>query len=152
MNNLDDLKKKLQEAQTLVEKLQAEVEIAQKAPKWEPKGGNYVVGVCGADFITYRSHYLVDSYGLAFKTKEAADKAYKDYRAYHRLYKLAEELNEGWEPDWNEPIQPKYYIVSGSGKLSVTNSNWIMSFGSVYFKSEEAAKKAIEIIKNGGLE
>lgn len=137
MSNITELEKKLEEAQELVNALQKEIEEA-KAKPWQPTGGNYIVSSEG-NFLEY---------GLCFENKAASDKAYKYYRFIHRLYKLAEELNKGWEPDWKNTESKKYFI-EWSNETKDYTIDWWDTYSNLapVFKDRETAKKAIEILK-----
>jgi hypothetical protein len=56
-------------------------------------------------------------------------------------------LNDGWEPDWDDPTQFKFFIYCNtSDKTLVIDHNTYFNCGVVYFKSIELAKRAIEIL------
>lgn len=125
-----------------------------KVDKWEPKGGEWFINACGSVYTDESTEYG-RSFGVEFETPESAEKAAKAYRRYHRLYKLAEELNEGWEPDWSDGLQGKWLIrVSSDQSESGLFINHVCheNISGVYFRNYEVAKKAIEIINDGGLD
>lgn len=64
----------------------------------------------------------------------------------NKLMNVAKYLNGDWEPDFKSE-QHKYYMSYDSGikKLSICYRQY-MNDGSVYFKSEELARQAIEIL------
>lgn len=67
--------------------------------------------------------------------------------ALNKLMNVAHYLNDGWEPDWNNNIERKYFIYYVStDKIFKIESNTIVNYGIVYFKSKEIAKQAIEIL------
>jgi hypothetical protein len=141
----------IKETQALVEKLQKELEESKKPKKWEPKGGSWYITGMGMvkKGPTYKD---TAACGLEFETQDAALNAYKEYKTYHRLYKLAEELNEGWEPDWKSTA-PKFYIYRDSdGHLVVDYVIEVRLLAGILFKSREVANNAVDIINNGGLE
>ena len=115
-------------------------------PKWEPKGGGYYVTSDGAG-LNGGSQDTGRQYGIEFETREAAEKAAKYYRFIHRLYKLAEELNEGWEPDWRDVDQHKFSVWydHGGGKYEV-DSYWRIDLLAPVFKDKTTVNKAIEIL------
>ena len=134
MSNITELEKKLEEAQELANALRKEIEEA-KADPWQPTGGRFVILDTGYE------------YGVRFENKAAADKAYKYYRFIHRLYKLAEELNKGWELDWEDNSTKKYFIFWDHRIKSYGVDRWSTTSDLVpVFKDEETAKKAIEIL------
>lgn len=70
-------------------------------------------------------------------------------KAYSKLIIIARALNEGWEPNWNNSNEYKYYpyfdMRSGAGFSFVYYAGWLdcSTFGSrLCFKSEELAKYA----------
>lgn len=48
--------------------------------------------------------------GLAFKTREEAERFKKEQILLFKLHKWAEEQNEGWTPDWKDDEEEKYTI------------------------------------------
>lgn len=123
-------------------------EIERLTPfKWEPKGGEFHI-CCGNIYQCGSiTSSLETEFGVRFETIEAAEKASKVYRKFHRLYKLAEELNEGWIPNWDDDLQPKFAIAQRKGKYLCNQINIIEFIDHIYFKSEEAAEKAIKILE-----
>lgn len=150
VTNVEDIQKQIAEAQKTLQELQEKLE-KEKNKKWEPEGGDYYVDDAGR--VCAGLQYPVSaSFGVEFKTRQAAEKAAKAYRAYHRLYKLAEELNQGWEPCW-DGRSPNYMIEIGHGSDIVFDYyNTYQTLCGIYFKDRETALKAIEMIKNGALE
>lgn len=66
------------------------------------------------------------------------------WSAFHKLAIIAEYLNEGWKPDWNNKDAVKWYIKKD--ERVYTDSCYMLNYGAIYFKSRELAKKAIEIM------
>ena len=60
---------------------------------------------------------------------------------------VAKYLNGDWEPNWNDLSEPKWYI-SYNPRYFKLNTNWavLCKLSSAYFKSEELALQAIEIL------
>lgn len=138
--SVEDIQKEITKAQQTLKELQEKLE-AQKTPKWEPKGGRWCVNPVDTKVN-----------GLEFETEEAVEKAAIAYRRYHRLYKLTEELNEGWEPNWNDHDESKYYIVGTKGKMDYVHMVATPHTCGIPFKSADVVKKAITIIETGGLD
>lgn len=67
--------------------------------------------------------------------------------AINKLVNVAKYLNDGWEPDWNNTLEYKYFIYydSSTCKFEVSDRR-VVQFSIVYFKSSELAKKAIDIL------
>lgn len=121
--------------------------------KWKPKGGDYVVSCKGLFNINnyYNENRKIEEFGLAFETREQADRAYKDFRFYHRLYKIAEELNNGWIPNWSNTSERKYIIYYSytSKSYNYNTVSFCNRPGSILFKSEQDVREAIVILERG---
>lgn len=81
--------------------------------------------------------------GNAFTSKKQADKLL----AINKLMNVSKYLNNGWQPDWSNDEQMKYFIV-GKGEKSDITIRMTSKYQSaiVYFKNEELIIKAIEIL------
>lgn len=73
-----------------------------------------------------------------------SEKQLKKLLAINKLMNVAKYLNGDWQPDWNNHKEPKYYICISkyTGEYIAYCDN--TSF--VYFKTEELAKQAIDIL------
>lgn len=66
-------------------------------------------------------------------------------RAINKLMNVAKYLNGGWKPNWNSCERKYRFRILDTGRLDITyNDSFVESF--VYFKSEELARQAIEIL------
>lgn len=152
VTNVEDIQKQIAEAQKTLQELQDKLE-KEKNKKWEPEGGDYYVNNAGCVCEGFQ-YPASASFGVEFKTRQAAEKAAKAYRAYHRLYKLAEELNQGWEPCLDDDSR-KWIVFYNYGNWSVLEADYSHRSKivcGVYFKNKETALKAVEMIRNGALE
>lgn len=76
-----------------------------------------------------------------------SNKQLRKLLAINKLMNVAKYLNDGWQPDWCNYYTRKYYIFIDS-----VNNNISISYNDsycghyIYFKSEELAKQAIEIL------
>jgi len=115
--------------------------------QWHPKGGEYFASIMGV--YSQGDEQEFKESGVSFTTEKQAEKAVKDFRWYRRLYHLALELNDGWEPDWNNVNEGKYSIVwhRDVRYFIITSCN---SFSSpcIVFKSREAAEEAARLVKD----
>ena len=68
-------------------------EEADKPKQWQPKGGEW-----------YRA------FGVERQTKEELELASKAMRTHNRLLAYIAEFDKGWEADWSDGNQEKYYI------------------------------------------
>lgn len=100
-------------------------------------------------------HYIGE-YGDIFKTKTKSIhdlnnctslKQAQKLLAINKLMNVAKFLNEGWQPNWHNGEEDKYYIQieTLTDDLIIDCTNLFNRF-ITYFKSEELAKKAIEIL------
>lgn len=67
--------------------------------------------------------------------------------AINKLMNVAKYLNGDWQPDWEDGDENKYYIeieiLTNSLRINYTN---LFNRSIIYFKSEELARQAIEIL------
>lgn len=66
--------------------------------------------------------------------------------AIAKLMNVAKYLNgKDWQPDWDNGEKGKYYIYHQNGKFNI---DYVYSYTTmnIYFKSEEAAQQAIDIL------
>lgn len=85
--------------------------------------------------------------GLAFKTKEEAEKYDKERILLFKLHKWAEEHNEGWTPDWNDFEDKQYYVVYDyeDKQFYVRYEHYSETFTKLpYLKSYDLAEQFIE--------
>ena len=96
----------------------------------------------------YNTSYEKNKYirGLAFKTKEEAEKYDKERILLFKLRKWAEEHNGGWTPNWKESDN-KFFICyfHNSGSFHVKDTWHANDFHKLpYFKTEAIAEQFIE--------
>ena len=72
----------------------------------------------------------------------------KQLLALNMLHNVAYYLNKGWEPDWSNIREKKYWMVYDGENNTIENviNMSIHHVGGVYFKSEELCKRAIKIL------
>ncbi len=71
----------------------------------------------------------------------------KKLLAINKLMNVAKYLNDGWQPDWNDVNDYKWFIYfSNDYKTLNTDCVHSMQQHFIYFKSDELAKQAIEIL------
>jgi len=131
---------------------QLEKELAElktdREKQWHPKGGEYFASIIGVSSI-YDAEQEFKESGASFETEEQAEKAVKDLRRYRRLYHLALELNEGWEPDWTNVNEPKYSITTNEkGRYFIATEHRFLWMTNVAFKSFKVAEEALRLIKD----
>jgi hypothetical protein len=103
-----------QQLQQEIAELQKQLEEKKKAlsvmpDKWEPEGGEFMVSADG-DVSQLTSYAKCRLFGMEYATREQAEKASKAMRAHNRLLAyVAEFVTCGWEADWLDAEQAKYY-------------------------------------------
>ena len=86
--------------------------------------------------------------GYFFETKEEAEQHLKECKLLFTIKKWAKEKNDGWEPDWEEDEENKWYVYYNhvEKNLKVTwgynSTNFIKL---PYFKTEEIAQACIDL-------
>lgn len=104
----------------------------------------------------YSDNSKVDKYifehGLYFNSKEEAKRYIKECKLLFKLHQWAKFKNEGWEPDWNNDDEEKYYITYFKDKsLGVS---WEITWGMInftklpYFKTSEITQECIKLFGN----
>ena len=75
----------------------------------------------------------------------STDKQAEKLLAINKLMNVAKYLNDGWQPDWDNNHEHKYCICCDKKQLKIAFRTWICN-ENIFFKSEELAKQAIEIL------
>ena len=76
-----------------------------------------------------------------------SEKQAKKLLAINQLMNIAKYLNNGWKPNWDDDNEKKYTISldRNNKKINIT-WNVLVNKCPVYFKTEELAQKAIDIL------
>lgn len=113
----------------------------------------YIDDICSEVYITnfVSSARDKDRYfrGFYFNTEEEAKQHLKERRLLFKLHQWAKEKNEGWEPDWSNEDEEKYfitYINCESIELSWEITWGTMNFTKLpYFKTSEITQECIKL-------
>lgn len=88
-------------------------------------------------------------HGLYFGTEEEAEQFLKERKLLFKLHQWAKEKNEGWQPDWSNDDEEKYfitYIDCESIELSWKITWGTMNFTKLpYFKTSEITQECIKL-------
>lgn len=104
----------------------------------EVSWGNYLGDKLNGGFIKY---------GNACKNKAFMEEKAKETKLYNLLKNFSFEVNDGWEPDWENVNEDKYIIAKENGLIwRPTRSTTFKIVNGVYFKSKELAQRAIDEI------
>ena len=86
--------------------------------------------------------------GYFFETKEEAEQHLKECKLLFKIHQYAKEKNEGWEPDWENIFQEKYYIFYDYYRKELCTS-FNNSTGAInklpYFKTRKIAQECINL-------
>lgn len=100
----------------------------------------------------YSDNSKVDKYifehGLYFNSKEEAEQYIKERKLLFKLHQYAKEKNEGWEPDWSNGDEIKYYIFYSNSDmyLKISSAFSLERFNKLpYFKTREITQECIEL-------
>ena len=109
-------------------------------------------------FPITKIHYFVNSAGVIssvyncmnnhnFKTNATSERQLEKLLAINKLMNVAKYLNGDWQPDWSDYTDYKYYICYVNNYLRLAiEFNTVEQGNSIYFKSRELAKQAIDIL------
>lgn len=102
--------------------------------------------------IYYSDNSKVDKYifehGLYFNSKEEAEQYIKERKLLFKLHQWAKLKNEGWEPDWSNGDEIKYYIFYDyyRKELHFSFKNSTSTIDKLpYFKSEKISEECIDM-------
>lgn len=120
--------------------------------KWEPKGGEYRVRTV-SDGHVFDSGFDGDVLSGELMIRTQTEKEGKDLASHLKrqaiLWQLANDLNEGWEPDWSDGKWGKWCVYFEHHENHWDwNEKASCEVPTVYFKDEETAKKACEILNS----
>ena len=97
--------------------------------------------------MVYPAFYdeYIASIGNYFKSKRDAEMVIRAMELEQSIRIRRIELNDGWEPDWDDAVERKYYVYfTSDGYLTVYKSflnKFLPIFG--YYKTEEIARQII---------
>lgn len=102
--------------------------------------------------MVYPAFYdeYIASIGNYFKSKRDAEMVVRAMKIEQAIRIRRIKLNDGWEPDWDDEEEDKYYVYfTGGGYLTDYKSyldKFLPVFG--YYKSEEIAQQVIDEFKD----
>ena len=128
----------------------------QKQEKWIPSGGGWNISSTGEIFGPYAYSTTNKKYleaGMEYETEEEAIKASKALRSYARQLKWLSENSDGWEANWSDIDQQKYYITYIKNKNIYKKSYivYVKSINTIYM-SENNAEKLCRLLNEGVVE
>lgn len=98
--------------------------------------------------ISYNSLSDTDvvKFGNACKDAKYVKRRVQEIKLYNLLSNFAYKVNEGWEPDWSDADQDKWFVYRShqSHRWEVTYYSQAQCMNDVYFKTQHLAERAIE--------
>ncbi len=80
----------------------------ESIPKWGPKGGKFLV----TDILNHPiTSEKIAKNGFSYITRALAEHAAKALRSYARQLAWLAENSDGWEADWSDREQKKYFCI-----------------------------------------
>lgn len=148
MSKIQELEQQLQEQQSKLTDLQAEIEKLKQAEQngnqWEPKDNEtyWLINSSGEIVHNYWKDYSFErfrlSIGNVFRTEEEAEFEVERRKVYTELKKYSREYID------NEDNYYMYYDV-GNDDISY-DYEWTVKRTTLYFPSEEIARKAVATV------
>lgn len=105
--------------------------------------GKVQVGIYGKS----NTHYV--KVGNACKDPDVMNTRVIELRNYNKLANLAIKCNQGWEPNWDDQHEYKWFIVFDHllRKMLPNYTTHIYNPTTIYFKSKEDVVKAIKTLE-----
>ena len=137
------LEKQLADTQAEIAKLRTAIE---KPEKWEPTGRHWYVDLDGSvRKLIYKVEFSAGSkFGLYCRTEADASELSVLIRSVARQFQWLKENDDGWEPDWDNKRQEKYFVY-----YDCLGKNWHVGYNSsdrhigvVYMRKYNAEKLA----------
>ena len=87
-------------------------------------------------------------FGNACKDEDYMKKRAKEIRLYNLLSNFAYQVNEGWEPDWENINQYKWFVYRSNSSHVWRTAYYceMQCVNEVYFQTQELAQRAIDDI------
>lgn len=119
--------------------------------QWSPKGGDWFVGIYGEALESITTNGCRE-FGVERQTQEAAEKAAKAMRSHNRLLAWVAENDEGWEADWKNTSQLKWFVFLDMTDNKYHKSPIYYSKGiCLVYMSEQAAEKLSAGLNDGSI-
>ena len=142
----------LKEIRVLKEQLAA-LEAKANEPavnQWNPKGGLWFVSYNGEVLDTHECTARDAAYGLHFETKEQAEELSVHIRKYARTFHWLKENDDGWQADWSDMGQYKYYMYFNTVSKTWRVTSIVYSqYPNTIYMSKPNANKLVELLNSG---
>lgn len=93
------------------------------------------------------AYFMPESSGTVLANNATSEKQLQRLLAINKLMNVAEYLNDGWKPDWENPDDHKWYIYwSNYDNKFAMASRLVSTSEIVHFKTPDLALQAIAIL------
>ena len=149
---MEKIEQKIAKLETELEKLKKEYKEQKENPKtgrWQPSNDElyYAINTEGGFFRSeWKEHFLDKnrfSIGNCFKTREEVESNIEKLKVIAELKAFAEPKDRAW--DGNNKHYYFYLYADSTSKLTIDYARFFMN-STIYFKTAEMAKKAIEAV------
>lgn len=91
--------------------------------------------------------FMPEGYEMTYGIYATSQKQLQRLLAINKLMNVAEYLNEGWKPDWENSNCSKWYIIWNHRLCKfIIDSGQLRQRNDIYFKTPDLALQAIEIL------
>lgn len=85
--------------------------------------------------------------GVSYANNATSQEQLQRLLAINKLMNVAEYLNDGWKPDWENSNCSKWYIIWHHRSCKfIIDSGQLLQHNDIYFKTPDLALQAIEIL------
>jgi len=147
MNNIASMKNNIEEMRTKLKEMESSLEKMKKDSGWGYTGDDYVniysisaTGIVEGTNCSHYSPHALDIHDNIFTSKEKAEEVASAQNLHRKLQRFADESKQKGN------AKCFYAIYWYNGTLEISETKY-PDFGTVYFYSEEVAKKAVELYK-----
>ena len=121
--------------------------------KWEPKPGTFTIELISLVGYEAQSNDMYRLAGAEYQTKSQANLAAKQLRAYARQLAWVSEHCDGWEADWSNENQNKYFVIYSHECKEFQSTNCYQSqYVNNIFMSKTNATKLAQLMNDGIVE
>lgn len=157
MNKEELLKEYDEKAKVLRDEFISKLEDKPKFELTYPENKETIYFIRRGTQIIYDTRFWSNSFidksmfemGEYFKTKKEAEQYLRECKLLFRIKQWAKEKNDGWEPDWEDDDEEKYFITYF--KNNSIDLSWEITWGMInftklpYFKTVEITQECIEL-------
>lgn len=148
--NKQEIEQEIRETREKLEALEARL---KEPEKWKPMGGDWraVSTTLGLEAAHDPAIHRDEKYYRA-QSQEACVRLANHLETQALLWQLAESLNDGWVPDWEDANQLKFEVFYDHKHQDWSLEGWlVIDHGLPVFKNRSTAEKARQILNKQGV-